>query len=397
MTRDDILNAAFSVWGREFYKTTSLAMLAKSLGVSKAALYRHFADKDDLLAAMEKRFFDSYVEALRPAFDEANKTGRWRERLLILVRFFTSYFAQNFNYFIYIMVNKNKRKDPSFNEEEFKKRGLFFAGFLPPFRRQPSVLFLTGITALFETARFHKNRRSLNGDCPSANEIQAFAGTALERVRLGLCFGIPGDNVPGERELTDKIPYKKLETHVVRCFLNRGNQASNSLIRAVAETVAETGPWNASMETVAKKSGLSKSGLYSHFKNKRDMLSRLFMDEFECIAETATLCSAFSERREERLYLAVFSIAEYLRTRPEILTALDWIRIQRLELDLSVPFRLYDFFTGLHVGDSADVSNRALFLLVAVLMRRRTENSPGSFSAAIRKTFRFISLGLEGM
>ena len=397
MTRDDILNAAFSVWGRELYKTTSLAVLSKSLGVSKSALYRHFSDKEDLMAAMDKRFFDAHAEALRPAFDEALKTDQWRERLLIIMRFLTDYFARNFNYFIYILVNDSKKKDtPSFNEEALKNRGIFFDRLLPPVRHQPSALFLTGIAALFETARFHKDRRTLKtGDCSSGDEIRAFAGAALERVRRGLCSGVAPDAASGERELIDRIPYKKLETLVVRAFEDSVNETADPLIRAVAETVAEAGPWNASMETVAKRSGLSKSGLYSHFKNKRDMLSRLFMDEFERIAETAAVCSALSERREERLYLAVFSIAEYLRTRPEILTALNWVRIQRLELDLSVPFRLYDFFTGLH--DSAGVSRWALSLLVSVLMQRRTENVSGSFSAAVRKTFRFISLGLEGI
>ncbi|MDR0472401.1 MAG: TetR/AcrR family transcriptional regulator [Treponema sp.] len=40
MTKNDIIKAAFRVWGREFYQTASLSELALELGASKAALYR---------------------------------------------------------------------------------------------------------------------------------------------------------------------------------------------------------------------------------------------------------------------------------------------------------------------------------------------------------------------
>ena len=51
MTNDDIIKAAFKVWGRELYRTTSLTEIALELGVSKTALYRHFKDKDSILEA----------------------------------------------------------------------------------------------------------------------------------------------------------------------------------------------------------------------------------------------------------------------------------------------------------------------------------------------------------
>jgi AcrR family transcriptional regulator len=41
------------------------------------------------------------------------------------------------------------------------------------------------------------------------------------------------------------------------------------------------------MEMVARRSGLSKSGLYAHFKNKQDMLNRFFITEFTRIANYA--------------------------------------------------------------------------------------------------------------
>ena len=70
MKPDDILAAAFRAWGREGYKKMSLTEVAAELGVTKPALYRHFKDKDQLLAAMHTAFFDRYAGAMKAAFPE---------------------------------------------------------------------------------------------------------------------------------------------------------------------------------------------------------------------------------------------------------------------------------------------------------------------------------------
>jgi hypothetical protein len=92
-----------------------------------------------------------------------------------------------------------------------------------------------------------------------------------------------------------------------------------------------------------------------------------------------------------------------------MLIVLDWVRIQRLELDLSVPPGLYDFFTALKLpsyeepteaGQSAfrlDGSSQwILFLLVSVLMHQLRCGEELT-SESFRKLYRFITLGMEGM
>jgi AcrR family transcriptional regulator len=428
MTRDDVINAAFRVWGRELYKTTSLTMVAESLGVSKSALYRHFLGKETLLEAMGDRFYDDYAAAVKPAIAEALGEPLWQERLVIMVRFVSSYFARRFDYFIYSLMRLHGRKEQHFfNTEALARRGVSFEGFVRPGadRRYPSPLFLTGITALFGTALFHKRRHGFKGPFhaaadfaaerasffagtpdPDGGEVRDFAAALTGMVRRGLAF---------DRALIDGLPYEKLEALDTPPYA-----PPDPLLKAVAEAVAESGPWSASMETVAKRSGLSKSGLYAHFKSKADMLSRLFMSEFERIAGCAAALIVSGESREEQLYLAILSIAGYLQDRPEILTALDWVRIQRLELDLSVPPALHEFFASLKLDTSLEgawenLAQWTLFLIVAVLMRRRPGQGPGYpgttpdcldkvpdsgeglDSGSLRNIFRFITLGIEGL
>jgi AcrR family transcriptional regulator len=409
MTKNDIIDAAFEVWGQEFYQTTSLSKVAERLGVSKPALYRHFSGKEALFAAMNGRFYDDYTKALKPVIQEAQKTGAWQERLLLMMRFIIAYYARHFDYFIYSLIYLNSRKRYYvFNNEELEKQGISFAELMRdiPFDRQyPSALFMTAITALFETVKFHKQcrrRRESPAEVsagrwarvsplePSETEIGAFVDAAAGQVRRGLGFS---------KSVIENIPFEKLEGLAAgRMAGGKDGAAPDPLLKAVAEAIAEAGPWDTSMETVAKHSGCSKSSLYTRFKNKREMLSQLFMTEFERIAETAAVCSALSARREERLYLSIFSITEYLKARPEILIALNWVRIQRLELDLNVPSSIVDFFTGLDLNNSETASQWMLFLLVSVFMYQyHRKNSLELPYAALRKIFRFLTLGIEGM
>jgi AcrR family transcriptional regulator len=51
-TRERILEAALDLFAERGYAGTSVAELAKRLGITKAALYYHFASKSDILAAL---------------------------------------------------------------------------------------------------------------------------------------------------------------------------------------------------------------------------------------------------------------------------------------------------------------------------------------------------------
>jgi len=188
----------------------------------------------------------------------------------------------------------------------------------------------------------------------------------------------------------------------------------------VAEAVAEAGPWGASMEQVARRSGLSKSSLYCHFKNKQDMLHQLFMTEALHIIDFARHGIRQSNVPSEQLYLGIISIAEYLRSNPDILVALDWIRTRKLNLPprdikehgpMMKIMRLFDEIDIKTLKDSdspfqsvpvADEGNRSiapwiLFLIVNTLMRKNRGQSIGKFiNKDIRGLFRFITLGING-
>ncbi len=57
-TRDRILDVALDLFIEKGFDKTSLREIAEQLGFSKAALYYHFASKDDILMALHQRLHD---------------------------------------------------------------------------------------------------------------------------------------------------------------------------------------------------------------------------------------------------------------------------------------------------------------------------------------------------
>lgn len=81
-TRERILDVALDLFTEKGFDRTSLREIAERLGVTKAALYYHFASKDDILMALHMRLHEFGKEALATlAQGEPVSLGRWRRLL----------------------------------------------------------------------------------------------------------------------------------------------------------------------------------------------------------------------------------------------------------------------------------------------------------------------------
>jgi AcrR family transcriptional regulator len=74
LSRERIVEAAFTVLDRQGFDGLSMRQVAAELGVAVSALYAHVSSKDDLLELMYTRLFDGYA---MPAADPE----RWQEQL----------------------------------------------------------------------------------------------------------------------------------------------------------------------------------------------------------------------------------------------------------------------------------------------------------------------------
>ncbi|MDR3343174.1 MAG: TetR/AcrR family transcriptional regulator [Treponema sp.] len=397
MTKQDIIKTAFRVWGRELYQSTSLTKLAQELGVSKPALYRHFENKQALVDAMYETFFDEYAAFIKPQYEQALASGEVTESLFIMVRTISDYYARNMDAFIFSLIQVYGHREKGNAVERLIPRGVDMRRLLrfeEAIKTYPSMIQLIIATLIFLMAHFHKHEHAMDEDL-SEERIRYIIALIEARVAAGLGFN---------KDMVKTIDYEGLENRIAGSLKEL---ADDGLLRAVACVVAEAGPWNASMDMVARRSGLSKSGLYAHFKSKQDMLAQLFLSEFDRIVAFAEANKKNSPVPEEQLYLVIISIADYLRSRPDILVALDWIRTRRLDLGLAVPLRIYRVISDISCmeGSTGDAPDMALeripqwimFLIVNTLIHRPAGMAFSELpNPSIRILFKFIVLGIKG-
>jgi len=264
---------------------------------------------------------------------------------------------------------------------------------------QPLIMHLINATLVCFMADFHKRGKTLDNP-PSETAITQVIDVISEIIGKGLCYN--------NKEIVS-LDYEGLENRVAGTI---NAIEDDPLLKAVAAAVAETGPWETSMEQVAHRSGLSKSSLYGHFKNKQDMLHQLFVTEFMRIMDFARQGMRQQALPQEQLYLGIFSIVEYLRSKPDILTAMDWIRNRRINLG---PIRkrkekpMHEFMRLFEEIDIKPLRNNEilfkeelwlspwiLFLIISTLMQANSgqmaEKVPNS---DIRYLYRFITLGIS--
>jgi AcrR family transcriptional regulator len=382
MTRADIIQAAFKAWGRDYYRSVSLSEVARELGVSKAALYRHFCSKQALLEGMYEWFLDDYAAKVRDGFSRAAAAPG--DALWIIIQVMMRYYAGNVYSFIFSLVYVYGDRRLGNPREFLAKRGLDI-GILDGIRElvPPQTVSLILATLTYATAYFHRlgpSERAKGNPFPGEG---TYREQELER-DISLVFYLisHGSGFPGEGAdcgAAGSLDYGALEEKV--SAIGRKIE-ENELLHSVAEAVAGAGPWAVSMETVARMCGLSKSGLYAHFKNKGDMLTRLFITEFDRIIDFAEESMGFSGDPAERLYLAIFAICDYLRSRPDVLIAMDWLRVRRAGFsepaDKEIPPRLYRVFRDIQRSPELDrrfpgiegdwIPAWILFLIFASLM-----------------------------
>ena len=396
MTRDDILEAAFHAWGRDAYRTMNLSAVASRLNVTKPALYRHFRNKEALQDAMTADFFDRFSVRLRTILAEAAKPAPENERLLNVVEGLADYFARNREDLIFIFARLlGMPETEKLFFREFQARGVTPPVLSDSDERKPRLHF-TLATCFFSVAIFHLDRGETDMP-PTEPEIARAIADARSFVAHGLAFPLVG---------VTAIEYSKLDG--IAGLTAAETSPGDGLLPSIAAAVAEAGPWNASMELIARKSGLSKSGLYAHFKSREEMLRQLFITEFERISNLMRDRAALSALPAERLYLALAAAEEYLLARQDVLVALDWVRAQRIDMSTTIPETLMPLFGFLSDAaargecriptDRLDLTVQwILFLLVNMLMARRQHGlSAGAARSHLHVLHSLVCIGIEG-
>jgi len=153
--RQEVLREAAASFNFKGYHATSLTEIATSLGVTKAALYHYFPNKNSLLAACFERAMDVAFASLERGRRQG-KSGR--ERLVLTITGYVSQLIDELNCCVVLMEEQarpylaNGRLVRVLEDwcEPFAGYFLYY----PSRRQQPAAL-----SALIDTLRLEGDRR----------------------------------------------------------------------------------------------------------------------------------------------------------------------------------------------------------------------------------------------
>ncbi|GEM_PF-3410174 len=415
--RESILDAAFHIWGKTNFTQMSLTPIARHLGITKAALYKHFRNKDELLTAMEQRFLSRYRAFHEEFFKEVEGADLSQAVHLFLEKVLRFYLENPYflSYF-YVWLLRTRMAEraeiiPLFLHQRELFQTLFRAmGIHTNGEELDTRLHFLYICATFWVSTLFWN----SNECKHPSQLRPPDNLdgeewkhALDRwyqyCMKGLLNSRANSKGVGQRE----IPYEEIEKKVV--FPPPPKREHDRIFQAIVDVSAEVGIREASIERIAEKLGMSKSSLYSHFRNKRSMFETLIREEqrfiLKVLKEKLSLLSGFAEKSYGFMYITIL----HTLSNPSLLSLFNWFRFQNIRIPIRQPRRSFMeeyfsfFFEALTAGELSCTQEELLpsAVLLHVLTFRSLQDTGApaelneSFLDKLRTMHRLYLYGLS--
>jgi AcrR family transcriptional regulator len=329
-TKEKIMDAAFSLYKAPRFKDISLQEVADICGITKAAIFRHYKSKEDLIQAMNSRF----VDVTCPFF----QTLRGLENFTEVFEKIFLYFVDHFEYLAFFM--KELLRPGEFENHlyhEFKKRNIntgyqvFDENRIIKNKDAYVKIIYSFITVLHKSFQFAHNHvkvfdenKGLDFHSITQEEIHELSEKIYELLKNG------------EKGLEDISELRKKELEKSIEISEDEISEENKIFSALAFVIHTYGFVGVTVERVASELGLAKSSLYTYFSNKNTMMKELISDELIQMINYVNKKTAAGKSYSEKIYLHMFSQLEYLINRKSLLPVMSWISIQE-NMDIKNP------------------------------------------------------------
>jgi AcrR family transcriptional regulator len=307
-TKEKILLAAFDELSYSVNVTLSLSKIAKKLGISKAAIFRHYKDKETLYNTMQERFFDDIVNTLKATIingtDRVSPNGEIStyDLLRVCIRFLaekTEYFG-----FIRSMCLSARNIEPMLTAE-FDRRGI-------------------------------KKEHTEKNDFKSPEGIYAFTTVVyyiLQYRALNKQEKIPSEKftdelfdflINGWKEIHDLTDEEKKHYDKLCEIQPDAIPEEDRFFSALMTVIFKYGFLGITVERIADEVGMAKSSLYAFFENKEALFRSLIEKEL------TNLAVILSERLNGvtdlsgAVYVFLHLVYRYLILRPAFILVIVW-------------------------------------------------------------------------
>lgn len=312
-TKERIISAVFSFYRDGKIKKISLSKIAAEVGISKAAIFRHFANREELEETLLQTVYDrfaSLVTAVQGMLGRGDSSA--------VLPFIIETLCRHTEY-----INYLRSTSPDFSLDTFvlegKKRGvrMFDSVFAPDGSVQNKCFYYTAVFVCVELLEFVY---IWNFYREESNDVAYYSKRSAEFIHNGL--GRAGFLLSDGR-------MQSLEQGCLACVMNaRGVDAK---LAAVSAVVAKKGYAELTMDSIAAELGMAKSSFYSIYKNKEDMILSLLESEFSEFGRILALALRDAVTFDECIFSIVCTTTIYFFKRSEILEACKWIEFQRVD------------------------------------------------------------------
>jgi AcrR family transcriptional regulator len=331
-TKEHILDAAFSFYAKPRFTNVSLSEIAVKTGITKAAIFRHFKNKEALFDAMQKRFFDDVAENIlanrnaSPQADSKDDPGGWR----IILKHEVRLMANRADYLCYILYKFVSNPDfEAVYYAEMKERGVLLFDtdnnvILTPDGKKLIVKNISGyfcrlyiiLTITFFIGHIYFDK-FLNEGQPSVMTAEEFS----EKLALLIENGI-------SEETTWISPERLKELDTGCCPDMSSLPPVDPIFSALSEVIRKKGFPGTTVESIAEELGLAKSSLYTYFSNKDELIVNLVQRELFLLAREIQQKTRLATQSSETGYITMRTELEYFRIRPAVLSVIGWLRLR---------------------------------------------------------------------
>lgn len=305
-TKERIIHNAFMLYADSWDKEVSLSQIASLTGISKTAIFRHFADKGALLAAMKTQFYDDAAVLMRIMYDTAVPLDERIRNVIAAICSKGEYLC-----FVLRLLTSDsdlgKELRTAFIERDVPLCSLSnVSGF--------QFLYIIYIGSLVMTSSLCyivsvQNQTEYKTKLPDPD-------TFADGVRNWLQNGW---------QFLQKIDNKSQEKLDTMCLIDNANLRQESrFFVAVTRLIQLYGLPGVTVDRLADELHMAKSSLYNYSKNKQQLIHSVIKEEVEqfafCLREKVSCAQSFSEC----VYIMLRTSVSYLIARPNVSYVLAW-------------------------------------------------------------------------
>jgi AcrR family transcriptional regulator len=312
--REEIIDAAFRVWGRDLFGKMSLQDLTIELGVTKPSLYRHFRSKKDLIRAMTEKALATVQLERDDLVRITAEPGPLSERLRRAIYRHLELSVANldvihFSGYLYRKDLPTARIMERLNDETFESIGRNLG---------ISIVAVHYLYALLVLVIFLGHLPG-NDDCrlipPEGESVTSLMQGRVEKIISLFNNGFKGSRYSGDPDF--RMIFNRLDDFDYSAIIE------DRILKAAYEALMEEGDLVTSLSRVAEKAGLKKSSLYSHFRSKEEMLTQALQEQKRRYLEAHNRFLESFATTEERFFANLAFSHGFIRRFPETIEMMD--------------------------------------------------------------------------